>query len=166
MEGVEAEVRPHPSASDLEETAGMLHIRSSSMMAGYLDTEGVDESPLEDGWFATGDLARIDDDGDIRLLGRHSDVINVSGMKVVPSEVEQVIAAVPGVVDVKVYPGRRKSGDQFVQAALVLESGVKAETIRKHCTEHLVYFKRPERMHSIESLPRSPAGKIVVEELP
>ncbi|MGD9858002.1 MAG: acyl-CoA synthetase, partial [Planctomycetaceae bacterium] len=112
------------------------------------------------------DLARVGDDGEIRLLGRVTEVINVSGMKVIPSEVEQVIAAVPGVVEVKVYPGRRKSGDQFVQAALVLESGVPVQTIRTYCAEHLVYYKRPERMHILDALPRSPSGKIQVQQLP
>ncbi|MBX3438775.1 MAG: long-chain fatty acid--CoA ligase, partial [Planctomycetaceae bacterium] len=166
MAGVDIEVRPHPGAAGSGADAGMLYVRSSSMMAGYVDESGIDDTPLDDEWFKTGDLARLDDDGEIRLLGRDSEVINVSGMKVVPLEVEQVIAASAGVVAVKVYPGRRRSGEQFVQAAMVLESGTTVDAVRRHCAEHLVYYKRPERMHPVESLPRSPSGKILIQQLP
>ncbi len=166
LSGVEAEVRPHSGAADVGEGAGMLFVRSSSMMAGYLDEDGIDASPLVEGWFQTGDLARVEQNGEIRLLGRDTEVINVSGMKVVPIEVEQVVASLPGVVEVKVYPGQRKSGDQFVQAAVVAESGVTMQAIRDYCAEHLIYYKRPERLHPVDSLPRSPAGKVLVQQLP
>jgi acyl-CoA synthetase (AMP-forming)/AMP-acid ligase II len=126
----------------------------------------IDQSPLEDGWFETGDLARIDAGGNIHLLGREAEVINVEGLKVIPSEVEEVIAAVPGVVEVKVYAGKRKSGGQFIKAAVVAESHVDVQTIRAACERNLVYYKRPERIIPLESLPRSAAGKIQRDQLP
>ncbi|REK19515.1 MAG: long-chain fatty acid--CoA ligase [Planctomycetota bacterium] len=166
MEGVEAQVRPHPEHSDAQPGVGRLFIRSSSMMSGYLASDGVDTSPVVDGWFETGDLARIDEHGYIHLLGREADVINVEGLKVIPSEVEEVIAAIPGVVEVKVYAGARKSGGQFIKAAVVAESALDVQTIRAHCEKHLVYYKRPERIHPLDALPRSPAGKIQRDKLP
>jgi long-chain acyl-CoA synthetase len=166
MNGVEAQVRPHPAHSDSSPGAGRLFIRSSSMMAGYLGGEGLDTSPLTDGWFETGDLARIDAAGNIHLLGREADVINVEGLKVIPSEVEEVIAAVAGVVEVKVYAGKRKSGGQFIKAAVVTEGNVDVQTIRAACERNLVYYKRPERIIPLDSLPRSAAGKIQRERLP
>jgi acyl-coenzyme A synthetase/AMP-(fatty) acid ligase len=166
MNGVEAQVRPHPAQSDSNGGAGRLFIRSSSMMAGYLGGESIDTSPLVDGWFETGDLARIDGAGHIHLLGREAEVINVEGLKVIPSEVEEVIAAVAGVLEVKVYAGTRKSGGQFIKAAVVTEPHVDVETIRAACQRHLVYYKRPERIISLDSLPRSAAGKIQRERLP
>ena len=112
------------------------------------------------------DLARIDASGAIHLLGRETDVINVFGMKVVPSEVEEVIGALPEVAEVKVYAGRhRASGFQFVKAALVGEA-LDESKIRAHCQQHLVYYKRPERIAVLEALPRSPAGKIIRDQLP
>ena len=166
MQGVEAQVRPHPEHSDAQPGVGRLFIRSSSMMSGYLASDGVDTSPVVDGWFETGDLARIDEHGHIHLLGREADVINVEGLKVIPSEVEEVIAAIPGVVEVKVYAGARKSGGQFIKAAVVAESALDVQVIRAHCERHLVYYKRPERIHPLEALPRSPAGKIQRDKLP
>ena len=64
-------------------------------MAGYLGADGIDVAPLSDGWFETGDLARLDESGHICLLGREAEVINVEGLKVIPLEVEEVIAAIP-----------------------------------------------------------------------
>ncbi len=166
MEGVEVQVRPHPAHADSQPGVGRLFIRSSSMMAGYLGTDGIDASMLTDGWFETGDLARLDDSGFIHLLGREAEVINVEGLKVIPSEVEEVIAAIPGVVEVKVYAGTRKSGGQYIKAAVVVDNGLDVQVIRAHCERNLVYYKRPERILPLDALPRSAAGKILREQLP
>jgi long-chain acyl-CoA synthetase len=146
--------------------AGRLLIRSASMMAGYLGHDTIDESPLSDGWFDTGDLALMDSSGQIQLFGRESDVINVEGSKVIPSEVEEVIAALPGVREVKVYAGRRRNGGQFVKAALVCDPNVDQAAVIAHCERNLVYYKCPERIIPVDSLPRSPAGKILRDQLP
>ena len=166
MNGVEAQVREHPEPSDSRPGVGRLFIRSSSMMSGYLGGTSIDTTPLIDGWFETGDLARIDEAGHIHLLGREAEVINVEGLKVIPSEVEEVIAAVAGVLEVKVYAGSRKSGGQFIKAAVVTEPNVDVETIRAACQRNLVYYKRPERIVALQSLPRSAAGKIQKDQLP
>ena len=110
MRSVSVEVRPLAQSAGLGDGVGLLYVRSSSMMAGYLGDEGLDESWVDDGWFCTGDLARIDSAGNIHLLGRQTEVINVGGMKVVPAEVEEVLASLPGVQEVKVYAGRRRDG--------------------------------------------------------
>ena len=73
-----------------------------------------------------------------------TDVINVLGMKVVPSEVEEVIASLPGVSEVMVYAGRHRSGSQFVKAAVVSTNGLQTPELRSHCEQNLVYYKRPE----------------------
>jgi acyl-coenzyme A synthetase/AMP-(fatty) acid ligase len=166
MRGVEVDVRTDPEHAGSQPGVGRLYIRSSSMMAGYLGPNGVDRSALTDGWFATGDLARVDSQGRIHLLGRETEVINVEGLKVIPSEVEEVIAALGGVLDVKVYAGQRRSGGQFIKAAVVTEPHVLPAAIRAHCETNLVYYKRPERIILVESLPRSPAGKILRDQLP
>ncbi len=80
---------------------------------------------FEDGWFRTGDLAEQDAAGGVCLKGRENDVINVAGLKVIPREVEDVISLLPGVVEVKVYPGVYPSGSQYVKAAVVAEQPVR-----------------------------------------
>jgi acyl-CoA synthetase (AMP-forming)/AMP-acid ligase II len=166
MQGIDVQVRPDPAHTDPNSGMGRLFIHSSSMMAGYLGHDGIDQMPLVDGWFQTGDLARIDEFGHIHLVGREADVINVEGLKVIPSEVEETIAAVPGVIEVKVYAGSRKSGSQFIKAAIVVEPHVDLASIRSACERNLVYYKRPDRIIPLDALPRSAAGKIQKDQLP
>jgi long-chain acyl-CoA synthetase len=166
MEGVGVEVRPCEGADDLGPNGGKLFIRSSSQMAGYLDEHGRITNPASEGWFETGDLARIDDDGTIHLRGRDSEVVNVSGLKVVPCEVEEAITLLPGVLEVKVYAGEHRSGSQIVKAAVAVDGAVSEADIRSHCERHLVYYKRPQVVTLVEALPRTPTGKIIRDQLP
>jgi len=145
---------------------GTLHVNSASMMAGYLAPGGIDNTSIDNGWFDTGDLATIDEVGAIHLKGRQTEMINVAGMKVVPSEVEEILAAMPGVRETKVYAGRLGSGDQFVKAAIVANGVTDPSRFRAHCEQNLVYYKRPSRYVFVESLPKTPSGKIILDRLP
>lgn len=167
MNGVEVEIWPSEDA-DLEEGIGKLYVRSSSMMAGYLDESGNITKPFHDGWFETGDLGRIEPDDTIQLRGRTSEMINVSGLKVVPCEVEEVILKLPGVREVKVYAGVASDGSQFVKASVAADPPIGLKQIFDHCKHNLVYYKRPSAaaIHLLDKLPRSPAGKILSKELP
>lgn len=153
------------SPGDEADPLDRLAVRSSSMMAGYLGRDGIDVSFLDDGWFDTGDLATLDAAGGITLHGRRSEVINVGGLKVVPCEVEEWIAALDGVSEVKVYPGADRNGRQFVKAAVVA-TGRNEQDVRQHCERGLVYYKCPRRVHLVDALPRTASGKIVARELP
>jgi acyl-coenzyme A synthetase/AMP-(fatty) acid ligase len=165
MQGVSVEVRPHEGSAHFGADVGKLCVRSSSMMAGYLGDDGRITVP-PDGWFETGDLARMADDGTIHLRGRDSEVVNVSGMKVVPCEVEESIMLLPGVREVKVYAGEFGAGNQIVKAAVAAENGLTAADVRAHCERHLVYYKQPHVVTLVDALPRSPAGKILRDQLP
>jgi acyl-coenzyme A synthetase/AMP-(fatty) acid ligase len=165
MNEVEVKIQPTSAAAELGDGVGRVFVRSTSMMAGYVSESMVDDSPLAEGWFRTGDIGRFDSAGMLHLLGRETDVINVYGMKVVPSEVEEVICAMPDVVEVKVYAGQR--GDsQCVKAAVVGKGKIDAAAIRAHCEKHLVYYKRPEKINFLEKLPRTPSGKVICADLP
>ncbi len=167
MQAVSVEARTgEPDASASADNLQTLYVRSPSMMAGYLSPTGIDRSPLVDGWFHTGDLSRIDEHHAIHLQGRITEVINVGGMKVVPSEVEEVIAAIPRVQEVKVYAGSSPSGTQFVKAAVVAADGVKSADVRSHCAQQLIYYKRPSTVLMVDALPKTPSGKVILSELP
>ncbi len=166
MDGVSAQAASVETTAGESPAPGTLHVRSSSMMAGYLSVDGIDDSLIEDGWFDTGDLAAIDDFGSIHLQGRASEMINVAGMKVVPGEVEEVLLLMPAVQEVKVYSGRLASGGQFVKAAIVANSEFDPAAARKHCGEHLIYYKRPSQILVVDSLPKTASGKIVLDQLP
>ncbi len=166
FEGVSVEIRPPADAASLGDGRGLVHVRSASVMIGYLNDETIDTSMLPDGWFNTGDLGWVDDDGALHLCGRQAEVINVSGMKVLPSEVEEVISSMAGVAEVKVYSGKTRHGSHHIKAAVVVDEGIDVAAIKTHCEKHLVYYKRPSRITIMDALPRSSGGKIVYDQLP
>jgi long-chain acyl-CoA synthetase len=166
MEGVEVEVRVPRDGTNLEAGVGKLFVRSSSMMAGYLDDAGQITQPGDDGWFETGDLACLAPDGTIHLRGRDSEVLNVFGLKVVPCEVEEAIMQLPGVIEAKVYGAEHTWGGQIVKAAVTVESGISETDLRAHCERQLVYYKRPQMIAVLSQLPRNPNGKIDRSRLP
>jgi len=162
MAGVEVDLRP--SSSDDFGSAKILRVRSASMMTGYLEKDGVNRKPVAEGWFETGDLAEIDGRGRIHLQGRLSEVINVFGLKVIPREVEEVIALLPEVAEVKVY-ARHDMGPDVMEAAVVCRGTVDEEKILKHCEKHLVSYKCPTAIRFVSALPRTASGKVAVELL-
>ncbi|MBX7168067.1 MAG: acyl--CoA ligase [Pirellulales bacterium] len=166
MRGVDAEIRAAGAMSNSREDIGRVAIRSSSMMAGYLAYDGIDMAAIADGWFVTGDIGMRDERGGLHLHGRESEVINVGGLKVIPVEVEEVLAALPGVMDVKVYAGQDRNGRQFVKAALVTDPQVDEARVRAYCDAELVYYKRPRTVVLTDRLPRTPSGKIIAAQLP
>ncbi|TWU33644.1 Long-chain-fatty-acid--CoA ligase [Novipirellula aureliae] len=157
MKDVEVDVRD--DGQGLAPGLGMTYVRSESMMTGYLDENGLDQSFVVDGWFKTGDIANQDTEGRIYLHGRQSEVINVAGMKVIPSEVENVLLRISGVIEAKVYSREHRTGSQSVQAAVVAH-GVDDADVRAHCEKNLVYYKRPSMISFVEALPRNATGKI------
>jgi acyl-coenzyme A synthetase/AMP-(fatty) acid ligase len=165
MKGVSVRLDP---VDDVDEEQGLGHLRvkSPSMMAGYLSPDGIESSPIVDGWFDTGDLACFDEAGNVVLRGREADVINAFGHKVLPSEVEEVVALLPQVVEVKVYTTSNRWGSNLVKAAVVATGGMTAADVRMHCERHLVPYKRPVQITMLDRLPRSASGKIVLSKLP
>jgi acyl-CoA synthetase (AMP-forming)/AMP-acid ligase II len=163
MKGVEVDLCP-ASGDGSSADAKILRVRSSSMMAGYLEKGGISRRAFSDGWFETGDLAQTDERGRICLHGRLSEVINVFGFKVVPREVEDVIALLPEVVEVKVY-ARRHMGPEVVAAAVVCRGKLEEEQILRHCEQHLVGYKCPTMVQFVNSLPRTASGKVAVDRL-
>ncbi|MBA2117365.1 class I adenylate-forming enzyme family protein [Bremerella alba] len=169
MDGVEVRVRSPANAKELglEPSVGKIHVKSSSMMTGYLSETGEILKPWDsDGFFETGDLAKTVEDGVIHLRGRTGEMINILGLKVVPCEVEEVIAAMPGVREVKVYAGQLKSKGEIVKAAVAVDDGIDETVLKAYCDANLVYYKRPRDITIVAKLPRNPAGKIQVKELP
>jgi acyl-CoA synthetase (AMP-forming)/AMP-acid ligase II len=141
---------------------GQLMVRSTSMMQGYVP--GLDpDRPVD--LFETGDLAWIDGDDCIHIVGRARDVINLGGMKVDPTEVEAVIVSDEAVTDAAVYPGLLDDGSEFVQAAV---SGVNIDVdrLRALCLGELAAYKVPTTIHVVQEIPRSPSGKCLKIKCP
>jgi long-chain acyl-CoA synthetase len=114
--------------------------------------------------FTVGDLGRIDDDGYVYLDGRREDLIISGGVNVYPAEVEQVLGEVAGVDDIAVYGVDDEQWGQRVCAAVV--GSVAPEKLAAHAREHLAPAKRPKEYHRVETLPRTPTGKVRRLDLP
>jgi acyl-CoA synthetase (AMP-forming)/AMP-acid ligase II len=138
-------------------------------MLGYLDNPSATISCLgEDGWLATGDLARIDAAGYVTLLGRRKDLILRGGEKVFPEEVEEALIRHPDVAEAAVV-GLADPAFEEVPAAFIVprEPGAPLDipSLDAHCRRELALFKVPRRYLAIDALPRNPNGKVLKREL-
>ncbi|TDB74906.1 class I adenylate-forming enzyme family protein [Micromonospora sp. KC723] len=138
---------------------GHLSVRTPTLFHGYLGASGPVTTP--DGFYDTGDLARIDTGGRLHLLGRKDTFVNVGGRKVNPTRVARVLGDHPGVRDVFVFGATDAGGEQRVQAAVVLGPGTGPAELAEHCrTRGLAPYEVPHEFHRLPRLPRTAMGKV------
>jgi 2-furoate---CoA ligase len=143
-----------------EEGEVLCHLSSDEAFAGYWQRPDADQKALDDGWYRTGDVARVDADGDLWIVGRVDDMIVSGGENIHPLEVEEVLAAHPGVVEVAVIGGVDERLGQRVVAVVV--GSASAEELDEHClASSLARFKRPREYRRSDALPKSASGKIL-----
>lgn len=157
-EGQEPVVGPQAPCSG---QAGELWVAGPTVTPGYLDAPEATAAALHDGWLATGDLGVVGRDGTVHLLGRGKDVILRGGVNVFSVEVEQVLAAVPGVAEAAIFPVSSDSAGEAVGAAVVataggIDAGALRRTVRQRIGPHAV----PWRVVVIDELPRNATGKV------
>jgi long-chain acyl-CoA synthetase len=118
---------------------------------------------LDDGWMRTGDIVVMDDDGFITVVDRIKELIITGGFNVYPSEVEDALRRVPGVVDAAAVGLPDGSGGERVVAAIVVEPGSRLdpEEVRAGAREHLTGYKVPRQVFVVDELPRSLIGKVL-----
>ena len=138
-------------------------VRGDNVFSGYWP-DGVD-GPREDGWYPTGDIGYLDEDGDLTLVDRLRELVIVSGFNVYPFEVEDVIAEVPGVAQVAVVGLPDEETGEAVVAFVVPEAAgadeaTLLETVEAHCRTRLARFKQPSRVVIVRGLPQSANGKV------
>jgi long-chain acyl-CoA synthetase len=138
---------------------GELEVRGPSVAAGYAGAEST--AFLPDGWFATGDLAEIADDGRLRIVDRIKDVFKVSGFQVSPVEVEQVLLTHPDVQEAAVTsrPDDR-TGEAAVAFVVSQKADLTAGALHDWVSTRLASYKQPCEYHFIEELPRTSGGKV------
>jgi 2-furoate---CoA ligase len=141
----------------------LCHMSSDEAFTGYWNRADADEHAIRDGWYHTGDVGRLDEDGDLWLEGRVDDMIVSGGENVHPLEVEDVLARHPGVREVAVIAAADERLGQRVVAVVVAEGEVTADELDAHClaSDTLARFKRPREFRFVDELPKSPSGKIL-----
>ncbi|MBK5286893.1 MAG: acyl--CoA ligase [Acidimicrobiia bacterium] len=167
---VEAMVIDDEGTPQPANTTGELALRGPTiMMRGYWNrADATDAVFLPGGWFRTGDIARIDDDGFVYLVDRAKDMIIRAGENVYCVEVEHILHDHPDVLDAALVGVPHRTLGEEVKAVVQLRKGSTAtvEDIRSHCAQHLAGFKVPEYVEFREEpLPRNPAGKILKQLL-
>ena len=137
---------------------GELLIKSRSMMQGYLGEPQKTEEKLEDGWLHTGDMARIDEEGYLYILGRKDDMLIRSGMNIYPAEIESVAMQIDGVKSCLVYGEEDILYGQKICMKAVTGIGVAA--LRKELVLRLPAYLVPDKILIVESLEMTPSGKV------
>ncbi|MEM4706964.1 MAG: class I adenylate-forming enzyme family protein, partial [Candidatus Methanomethylicaceae archaeon] len=143
---------------------GEIAIRGPGVAKGYwMNPEETKKSFLEDGWFLTGDLGYIDEDGVLYITTRKKDVIIMSGWKIYPNEVEEVILKHPKVAEVAVFSKYDERRGEVPAAAIVLKSGENAtsEEIIEFCKDKIANYKIPKYIIFLNELPKMNAWKIL-----
>jgi long-chain acyl-CoA synthetase len=148
-------------------SVGELCIQGPQVMKGYWnrpeDTAQVIDA---DGWLHTGDMARMEETGFFYIVDRKKDMILVSGFNVYPNEVEDVIAMMPGVLEVAaVGVPDEKSGEAVKLVIVRKDPALTIEQVKAHARENLTGYKQPRHVEFRDELPKSNVGKILRREL-
>ena len=141
-------------------TIGEVVARGPFLMEGYFDDEEETARYFRDGWGWTGDLAKSDEDGYLTLVGRSREIIISGGFNIHPSEVETALASHPAVEDCTVFGVPDERWGEAPVALVVPAAEVSAEDLITHCTKHLARYKRPREIVFVETIPRTPSGKV------
>jgi long-chain acyl-CoA synthetase len=147
---------------------GEIVIRGHNVMKGYWErAEATAEAISDDGWFHSGDMARIDDDGYFFIVDRKKELIIRGGYNVYPREVEEVLYEHPAVRDAAVIGVPDEHFGEEVAAAVALKPGeqVGEDELRAYVKEQVASYKYPRRIWFVDELPKGPTGKILKREI-
>jgi malonyl-CoA/methylmalonyl-CoA synthetase len=157
---------PLPGVETRLSDGGEVEVRGPNVIAGYYERPEADaEAFTDDGWFRTGDIGECDGDGYLRLVGRSKELIISGGYNVYPREVEEVLAAYPGVREVAVVGRPSERWGEEVTAVVVAEDAFDGERLRAYAAERLAPYKVPKRVEFTGELPRNAMGKVVRGDL-
>ncbi|MBI2685332.1 MAG: long-chain fatty acid--CoA ligase [Acidobacteria bacterium] len=146
---------------------GELCVRGPQIMKGYWNQPAETANALRDGWMHTGDIARMDEDGFFYIVQRKKDMICVSGFKVFPNEVEDVLFTHPAILEACVVGKPHAYRGEHVKAFVVLRAGFapSRDDIIAYCAGRLAKFKVPSEIEFISALPKTAVGKVLRRQL-
>ena len=168
IEGVEMKVVDEQGGDVEQGEVGEIVIKGHNVMKGYWNKEDATKEVLDDdGWFRTGDMAYMDDDGYFFIVDRKKDMIIRGGYNVYPREIEEVLYEHPAVSEAAVIGIPDDSKGEEVGAAVVLKEGedVDADELRAHVKERVAGYKYPRKIWFPDELPKGPTGKILKREI-
>jgi long-chain acyl-CoA synthetase len=146
---------------------GEIVIRGHNVMKGYWNRPEATEEAMRGGWFHSGDIARVDEDGYYFIVDRKKDLIIRGGYNVYPREIEEVLYEHPAVLEVAVVAMPHDELGEEVGAAVALKPGqqVTAEELQSFAKQQVAAYKYPRRIWFVDELPKGPTGKILKREI-
>lgn len=142
---------------------GEIWLRCQSMMQGYYRDPGATAASFHDGWYRTGDLARLDEDGYLFIVDRLKDMIVTGGENVYSKEVEDVLANHPAIAEAAVIGAPHQEWGETVVAVIVPKEGaaIDPDEVTTYCAQYLAKYKIPRQFELVDTMPRTPTGKIM-----
>ncbi|QPG06651.1 long-chain-fatty-acid--CoA ligase FadD [Salinimonas marina] len=145
---------------------GEMWVKGPQVMRGYLNREAATNEILQDGWLATGDIAKVDKQGYFYIVDRKKDMILVSGFNVFPNEIEEVAAMHEGVIEAAAIGVPHDVSGEVVKLYVVKkDDSLTAQDVITHCRKHLTGYKIPKQVVFKDELPKTNVGKILRREL-
>ncbi|GGF53377.1 long-chain-fatty-acid--CoA ligase FadD [Alteromonas lipolytica] len=149
-----------------EGEAGEMLVKGPQVMKGYFNRPEATDEILKDGWLATGDIAKCDEEGYFYIVDRKKDMILVSGFNVFPNEIEEVAAMHEAVLEVAAIGVPHDVSGEVVKLFIVRKDDtLTAEAVISHCRTHLTGYKVPKHVEFKDELPKTNVGKILRREL-
>jgi long-chain acyl-CoA synthetase len=168
IEGVEMQVWDDDGNEVAQGEVGEIVIRGHNIMKGYWDRpEATDEAITGEGWFRSGDMAKVDEDGYFFIVDRKKDLIIRGGYNVYPREVEEVLYEHPAIQEAAVLAVPDEKLGEEVGAAVVLKNGesLDAADLKAYVKEQMAAYKYPRQVWFVDELPKGPTGKILKREI-
>jgi len=168
LPGVEVRLVDADGGDALQGDPGEIFVHGPNVFSGYWhDAEATERALTDDGWLRTGDVAVIEENGELRLVDRAKDLVIVSGFNVYPVEVEDVLREHPEVADAAVVGEANPRTGEAVVAYVVTARGqsIDPKALAEHCAHALARYKCPARYEVVDEIPRNLAGKLLRREL-
>jgi acyl-CoA synthetase (AMP-forming)/AMP-acid ligase II len=141
-------------------STGEVVIQGPSVIDGYENNPDANATSFVNGWFRTGDQGVLDSEGYLRLVARIKELINRGGEKISPREIDELLLTHPAIAEAVCFGSPHPTWGEEVAAAVVLKGAATEAELLSFCKDHLADFKRPKKIHIVETIPRTATGKI------
>jgi long-chain acyl-CoA synthetase len=168
IEGVEMQVWDDEGNEVPQGEIGEIVVRGHNVMKGYWNRPDANEEAItEDGWFRTGDMAKVDEDGYFFIVDRKKELIIRGGYNVYPREIEEVLYEHPAIQEAAVVGVPDESLGEEVGAAVVLKQGesLDEDELKSYVKDQVAAYKYPRKVWFVDELPKGPTGKILKREI-
>jgi long-chain acyl-CoA synthetase len=168
IEGVEMQVWDDDGNEVPQGEIGEIVVRGHNIMKGYWNRPDANKESIdEDGWFRTGDMAKVDEDGYFFIVDRKKELIIRGGYNVYPREIEEVLYEHPAIQEAAVVGVPDDSLGEEVGAAIVLKQGesLDEDELKSYVKDQVAAYKYPRKVWFVDELPKGPTGKILKREI-